>query len=398
MYAITTSSRQFDDTEAILQDLLKGVTIHNPEHTLALLVCDSQVDCRPLVLALTAKLGIAVLGGTTLTMPLCETPDEVSATLTVFSRPGLEYSVAVSPPLDESDPAGQMADLYRQCIATLSSEPKLLIPFIPLVPGLGTDKFVSQLFELAGNIPVFGGTTTNDLHGTQALVFAAGDTWAENMVLVALSGDIQPVFAMGSQLTVMAEYAPAVTQSKGNVVHQVDGISFCQYMQNLGIAPENRVNGVDALVQYGPMPVRLRGKSEDDGIPEIRCISYTSPAEGSAAFSSELPEGTRVNIGLIHKNDVLESAEACYSTLLARMAEKEQQGYQFQMLFSLPCVARYYAMVGDDNLESKLLNKTLSDKLAVTSYYGFLEIGPTFGENGQLHNRTNNASIIMCAL
>lgn len=398
MSAITTSSRNFDDTDAIVSDLLTGVTISDTQHTLALLMCDSRVSCKPLVKALSLQLGVSVLGGTTLTLPLSESPDETSATLTVFSKPGLEYSVAVSPPLEEESFEAQMNELHRQCLATLKGEPKLLMPFIPLVPGLGTDKFVSRLFQLAGNTPVFGGTTTNDLASTQALVFAAGTVWEQNMVLVAISGDIQPAFAMASQLTVMAEYGPAVTHNEGNVVYKVDDMTFCEYLQSMGISPEQRQNGVDALVQYGPLPARLRGKGEDDGVPEIRCISYTNPQEGSAAFSSELPEGTRVNIGLIHKDDVAQSARHCVNTLLDAMKSQEKTGYRYEMLFCLPCLARYYAMLGGENIESKLLNEMLPGTLAPTGYYGFLEIAPTYGADGKIHNRSNNASLVICAL
>jgi hypothetical protein len=239
----------------------------------------------------------------------------------------------------------------------------------------------------------------NDLESTKAAVFSGGQVYYDRMVLIALGGAIRPVFAVGSQMTPMSDYAPAVTESDHNVVRRLDDMSFCDYMSSIGISPEARRNGVDALVQYGPLPCQLRNKlAEDDGIPELRCISYTNIEEGSVAFSSDLPVGTRVNIGIIQKEDVVESFGSCMETLKRQMEQEEQDGYRFKVLFAVPCVARYFAMLGGENLESRLLRDEVPGDLAVSAYYGFLEVGPTVGKDGAIHNRSHNASIVMCAI
>lgn len=399
MPAITNYSRNFGDNGAIVSDLLKGIENFGAENTIGFLVCDSRLDYSDLIEKIAQKVDFPVVGGTTMLMPLTENSDEISATFMAFEKAGLKYSISLSDPLVEDKRDEVMQRVYSSATEKLDGEPKLIMPYIPLIHGLATDRFISRLFELSGSVPVFGGVTTDDLDSTTAAVFMDGKAYSDRMVLLMLSGDIRPVFAMGSQLTVMAEYAPVVTESSENIVSRVDDMTFCDYMRSLGVAPEDRINGVDALVQYGPMPARLRYKlQDDDGVPEIRCISYTNVAEGSVAFSSDMPVGTRVNIGIIAKSDVEESARNCIDNLIEKSKAEIANGYEYTALFSVPCIARYFAMVGGENLESKLLKKAIPGDVAVSSYYGFCEIGPTYSKDGHTNNRSNNASIVMCGI
>lgn len=398
MNTAQTSSSCFDNPATIVANLLQGIPT-TPLPTLGFLVCDSRIRYAEVLAALTQALPFPIVGGTTMLMPLAASPDETSACLLVFQREGLLFSVAISEPLDETNSAAQVQAVYSACVNGLAGPPKLFIPYIPLDHGLIADRFFSDLFAQANGIPVFGGITTDDLDSTTAAVFANGQALHNRMVLLALGGNIQPVFAMGSQLTVMTERAPTVTASSGNIVSRVDDMTFCEYMQSLGLKPEDRKNGTDALVQYGPLPVHVRAKPEEtDGVPEIRCMRYTNVQDGSAAFSSGLPVGKRVHLGLILKSDVVESAQRCLDQLLARAAQNEAQGYRYNVLLLVCCAARYFAMVGGENLESTLLRQKIPPHLAHSSYYGFCEVGPTQNTQGTLHNRTNNTSIVMCAL
>lgn len=404
MHSLICNSMNFNNVEKIATDLIEGLDKKFSNNAIGFLSCDSRIDSAKLIAILHRELAFPVVGGTTLTLPLAENEDEISASMTVIEKDKVHYHIAITDTLKEEISDQQMEQLYEECITGLDGEPRLLMPFIPRISGMMTDKFISSLFRKAGKIPVFGGLTTDDLETTKAAVLANGEAYSDRMVLVAIGGAIRPVFSVGSQLTIMSEYAPSVTESDSNIVKKVDDMTFCEYMKQIGIAPEDRVNGVDALVQYGPLPVRLRNKlDDDDGIPEIRCISYTNIQEGSVAFSSNLPVGTRVNIGIIDKSDVTESSKNCLTDLLDKIEQNEKEtykdeNYKYGVLFCLPCVARYFAMVGGENLESKYLRNEIPKTLVTSSYYAFCEIGPTQGKEGEIHNRSHNASIVMCAI
>lgn len=317
----------------------------------------------------------------------------------MLHKPGMRYAICVSEPLVQAECQAQMQALHAACEEQLGETPKLLMTFLPMMPGVLADAFIQCLFQEADGAPVFGGMTMGDLDSTKPYAYANGQVYGDRMVLIAFAGDIRPVFGVGSQLTVMADYSPAVTESEGNIVRRVDNMTFCDYMRSVGINPADRENGVDALMQYGPLPVRLAHKlEEDDGIPEIRCISYTSLHDESVAFSSVLPVGTRVTLGLLRKNDVTGSTHMAMQTLQQQMQAGVQDGYQYDMLFWIPCVARYFALVGTENAERRQMLDEMPKDMAISAYYAFCEIGPTVRLDGSIHNRSHNASVVLCAL
>lgn len=391
-------SSSFINVKQITEDLLKDIDLNGEEGVFGFLVCDSRIDYQSVVEELVKQVTYPIAGGTTLTMPSALEGEEISASFTVIQREGMKISVAKSAKLDVECLDEQMEQLYLDCVQD-EEDIKLFMPFMPLIPGLPADSFIQSLFGKAGNIPVFGGVTTDDLDTTKAAVFTREGAFHNRMILIALSGNVKPVFQAENQLTLMSDYEPSVTESNHNIVKKVDDMLFCDYMKKVGIAPEERINGIDALIQYGPIPVRLRNKlPDDDGIPEIRCISYTNVEEGSVVFSSEMPEGTRVGLGILQKQDIIDSSRRCMDSMKSQIAENETDGYQYGMLFSFPCVARYFATTGGDHPESKLLRMDKPKEMAGASFYAFNEISPTLGTDKRVLNRSHNASIIMCAI
>lgn len=393
-------SLHFDSPEQIAEDLTASLGLDVDVPVVAFLFCDSQVEYAETVRLVADKLPCPVVGGTALGFPsLPEGSEDVAAMLLVVRKKGMQVSLVVSEPLDTERYDEQMRDVFSRCREGLSGEPRLVMPFFPLLPGLAGELFRLVLFEQAGEIPVFGGTTTGDFVVADASVFANGAVFADRMALLMLGGDIQPVHAVGTKVTTMQEYSPVVTESQGNRVIRVDGMLFCDYMQRIGLNPEDRINGVDALMQYGPTPVEMQipGRPED-GVPAVRCISYTDLVEGSAVFSGIVPEGTRLKLSILRKEDVADSAELCLRLLKERMREKESAGYTFSASLCISCVARYVVLVGDNNLERQFLQQHARSSVPQAGFYAYSEVCPTTEKaSGKLLNRSHSASIIMCA-
>ena len=396
----TYISTVFDDTSRIVADLLDDAMQNAGSEALGLLFCDSRIDCEAVLRDVQAKLPFPVTGGTTMTFPFVHpSGEDISAGLTVLRKEGMKAAIVLSEPLDAGRHREQMDAVYEACRARLGEDPKMLLPLFPLMPSLPTGFFIEDLFALAGDVPVFGGVTTNDLISTRAGVFAEGRTASDRMVLVVLGGPVCPVFSTANLVSPMVEYAPLVTRAEGNEVYRVDESSFCDYMRTVGISPEDRVNGVDALMQYGPTPVLVQTPGgKDNDVPDVRCISFTNMEQGSAFFSGPVPEGARLRMSILRKQDVESSVRDCLAKLDARMDPARKEGYEYSALLCVTCVARYFAFVGGANVEGEILSRETPRGLAATGLYAFAEIGPAYGPDGKGHNRSHSASIAMCAI
>ena len=402
MLSATYISTVFTDAGAIAREILSGLAGNEPSTpAVGFLFCDSQTDYAAVLEIITAQAAFPVVGGTALGFPFAGGDGaEISAALMLMAKEGLEAAVAVSAPLTEESHTEQMGAVFAACREALGEAPKLVMPFFPLMPGFPTGLFIDEVITLAKDAPVFGGTTTNDLISTRPAVFAQGTAFTDRMVLVMLGGDIKPVFATGNKVSPTVEYAPTVTLSEDNTVYRVDDDSYCDYMRAIGISPEDRINGVDALMQYGPTPVIVHtpGTPESD-VPEVRCISCTDVGKGCAMFSGPVPEGARLRMSILRKQDVEDSAAECLAKLRRRMAAEEAGGYAYTTLFCISCVARYFVFTGDRNTERELLMRERPQGLSPIGFYAFCEIGPAYAAAGNtLMNRSHSASIALCAI
>lgn len=396
----TFISTAFDDASHIAQEILSGLADRS-QGALGILFCDSRVAYGAVASAVSAALSFPVTGGTALGFPFAA-PDgsEISAALLVIRKQGMKAALRISEPLAQEKHEEQMRRVFDDCRMDLGCDPALVLPFFPLMPGVLTALFIDDIFSLANGVPVFGGTTTNDLVSTKAAVFASDRAYEDRMALVMLGGDIRPVFATSNQVSPMVEYAPVVNESGGYEVLRVDDVSFCEYMRGIGISPEERINGVDALMQYGPTPALMqRTPRQDSDVPEVRCISFTNLSRGSATFSGPVPPGTRLKMSILHKEDVAASTRDCLEKLKLRMARHESDGYTYDAFLCVSCVARYFVLVGGENTERLILRENMPPGLAPLGFYAFCEIGPAYAfEDGTLLNRSHSASIAACAI
>lgn len=400
MPASESVSRVFGNTQSVCDDLLRELTIKGGQRdTIGFLVCDSQLEYAALAAQVSRGVDFPVIGGTTLAFPMVDSGDEMSAKLVVCQKQGAEFSVAVSQPLDNTSGPTQVEELYRRCVAGLAGDPKLFFVLVPKTEALNGEQLISDLLPLAGGVPVFGGMTGADVEIARAAVFAGGKTMQREIVLVGIGGNVRPAVAVGTSLTVINDYAPTVTKSEGNVVYAVDDMTFFEYLDKVGLTLDvTSTAGMEDLFEYAPVPALLRGKRpQDDGVPEIRSIISTNPQNESAVFTASVPVGTRVSIGILQKSDIVDSARDCLDKLQASMAVHQEQGYQYDVLFSLSCVARYFAQVGGEDAESAFLHQALPKNLPVGTFYAFSEFCPTLGQDGAVHNRTHSESIVMCA-
>ena len=390
MMTMTTVSRSFK-AETIAGDLIRDLPA-SPPNALGLLSCSPETDCRAMIARLQASLPFPVVGGTTWALPFESHDEEVSASLTVIDRPDVNFAVGVSPVLDPADCRRQMTELYRDCEARLDRRPKMLLVFLPVIPGLMPDRYLPHLFEAAGNLPVFGGMVSDDYdtYIDRAAVLAEGRGFSDRMALVALGGDIEPVFAARCSLNAVTDYTAEVD---GYTIRRVDDMSFCDYLSRQGFDPSN-----EELSSGWPLSLDIRGRHAPvEGLDDACDLVRLNPADGSGTLAGLVPLGAGIRVGVLNKGNIIKTADDCLADILARIKDGQARGYRYSLLFCLPCVARYYALVGDDNKEGERIKAACRENLTLVGYYGFNEVCPVHLPYGGRENRVLNYSIVMCA-
>jgi Uncharacterized conserved protein len=389
----TISRRTFNKPDQTADDLCQGLLNQDLPNAVGFLSCSADAAYRDLISKLDRDLPFPIVGGTTWAFPAATQDEDLTATLTVFYQNDFKRAICLSPLLDENISHDQMTGLYQKCRDQLGTAPKLLLVFMPLLENSGADLYLGPLFEAAGETPVFGGMVSDDLGSDRAAVLAEGQAWPDRLVLVALGGDIDPIISINCQLTIFSDHRPTVTEARGPVVRRVDGRPFADYARRLNINPDSW-----DLMSDWPLSVQIwGGLSEVDGHPEVADLIRIDPAEGGF-FARDIPEGSRICLSGLTKNNVIDSALTCLEDITDKIRQKKAEGREISLLLVIPCLSRYYAMVGDDRWVDGLIKSKLPEHLNVFSFYSYNEIGPSIDRQGRLFNRTHSGSVIVCGI
>lgn len=387
------TTRYFENTEKMCRDLLASLPSDLCPECLGFLTASSQSQHSRLMPELQRRVPIPVVGGTTLVSPFGGQEGETAAHLTVLGRRGVKYAAVLSEPLREFDEKRQMARLVERCRTRLGAEPKLFLVVMPIVRHMSANRYLKPLFEKAGDVPVFGGMVSDDFRADNFAVFAEGASHADRMVLVGVSGEVEPVWSVGCDVTPLSDMAPTVTASYNNVIYGIDDMTFCDYLRKLGLAHD-----IKSMADFSLALVISGGISDHDGVPEVVHLTATDPALGCGIVTSDITPGCRVTLGHLTRDAIHSSARRCLDDLSRKMKQREEQGYTFGGIFCIPCLGRYFASAEDaHHAEGGLIRDAFPPEIPLFGYYGFNEVCPTAYRSGNLLNRAHSDSIALCA-
>lgn len=390
MPALTNVTRWYDNVAKMADDLLKGI---GSDCGMGFLVCDNESDYSALATELDSRVSFPIIGATSPANPAFHRSVDVGASLTVLTGDRAKFGASLTAPLYGDSPDKAIETAYREAVSSLGVEPKLILATFPIIKDLAIDRYLPKLFELAGDTPVFGGMASDDYDQLNFAVIAGGAVHSDRASIVAIGGDISPVFATGCDITVLADYAPTVTEVDGNVVRMVDDMSFCGYMKKLGF----NIEAPDFLSDW-PLAVLVRMEdSEGDELSTIYDLMSIDLNDCSGRFSNKPPLGARLSPGTLRNENITASADSCMTELLDKIKKGEEDGHKYDIMACIPGVSRYYAVAGDQNKDLDIIEQRLPEHLALFGFYGFNEICPVTDKNGKQCNRDHRAAIVACA-
>lgn len=313
--------------------------------------------------------------------------------MVALDKPGLSFSIAVSDRITPESGDDLIEKVYAEARNGTDNQPRLILAFMPIIADLTANRFMPRLFELAGDIPVFGGMALDGFDSRNYGVFAGGAAHSDRIVLVLLGGEIDPVFSVGCSVTETGSYSPVVTEAERNVVYKVDDISFCQYLNRLGFS------GHVAKLRDFPLCIVVNDDKQSpvDGIPIITHLAATNTDDGSGIFANDIPVGSSIRIGVVTRDDLASSSQSCVSSITREIRKREENGYAFSLAFCITCLGRYFALLGGENIDGEAIRSSPLGNMPLFGYYAYNEVCPSVAENGMSFNRTFSDSIAICA-
>lgn len=369
-------------------DAMNGIP---PEHALGFLACTPDLEYDEIHNSLAKNCPVPIIGGTALGNPFDTGTDPFISQFSVMGKKSMSRGIAVSDPLGSGDDKAVMRKLHDQCQTALKGDAKLFIIMMPLLEDLYADPFLDALFECAGQVPVFGGMLSDEFRPGRSALFANGSGHRDRVILAGFGGDIRPAFGTACEITLPSDHMPVVTACHGNVIMEVDYRPFTDYIKKIGLD--------DSAVSDFPAAVRVVPPGADPDAPmRVDALTAINAAEGSGRLSRTVQPGSAIGVGYITLQNIADSADLCLDRLALDMKRQGGDDYRYDLLFGVSCVARYYTLFEQEQVEAERIAGRFPDMRARFGYYGFSEICPFRNEDGTITNGKHGKSLALCAL
>ncbi|MDR1471311.1 MAG: FIST C-terminal domain-containing protein [Synergistaceae bacterium] len=381
---LTAFTEEIDDAEAAISEILGQLALDDNlmENSVGILHCACDFDESAVVRELCGRLPFDVVGCTSVSVQVPGIMSQLALVLTVLTSGDVKFVSGVSAPISDGLDA-PVSEMYGRTMGSLSERPALIMPFIPLIKGIGGDEFIEKIDLLSGGgIPAFGTiASSNELGLSRSYTIYNGEFYSTSLVLLGLIGDVNPMFFSASvdDGNILKQKA-VVTEVRKNILKSVNNVPAMTYLESLGLSSSGDVSG------FGSMPFVIK---LDDGSTLIRgCID--SNEDGSLVLGGSIPEGSTFAIAMMGSDDVLSSTGAAVGEAV------EKGGGRGVLIYS--CVARGWTLGTKVMAEHEEVDRRIAGSAPYCFAYSGGEIFPMFLDDGRISNHLQNDTIILCAL
>ncbi len=391
---------EMDDPIAACDELCEQLTAdtNSLKNRVGLIFCYSDMESDALVKELYDRTGIPMIGGTGVaSMDHIEGFHEMSVVLIIMSADDCDFSIAVSEPITAANINEEIKTVYDRAAADMGVTPGLVYVIPPYKLDIMLDSYTEAFTSIAPQVPFIGGLPSCNGNGDENLTICNGETYPDRMVMLAISGNIRPVFSVQTVLENNEIQKRKVTQAKNNVIYEVDNTSFTDYLIDVGI-PLNTMAEGNKSVTFVSNPLLIEDTREGfgDNFRYLRSLHDVNMADGSGTAIGQIPEGSYISVHPLNRNEIGEAALIGIRNLTEQMQAQAADGYQYSTVLAISCIGRYVIMTPNGDVETKNVLKELPEGMTLAGFYSYGEISP-LPVPGGLVSFSHNESLVLCA-
>ena len=400
MKSKTFITSEIDDPAVAVEELCEQLK-HNftpLANTVGLMYCYSDMELTELAAALYEKLDFPVIGVTAIaSMDNVEGFHEMSVSLTVLTADDCDFSISVSDPITPEVVREQVEKLCRRAETDLGTAPKLIYALPPHRLDIMLDAYSEAFAEIAPEVPVIGGLPSCNDQVDENLTIYNKEIYSDKIVMLAISGNIRPVFSVQTVLENNEIKRRKITKAKDNVVYEVDSQRFSDYLIEAGM-PLDVLTSKNNAISLVANPLYIEEDREGFGseFKYLRALHGIHIDDGTGVSIGRIPEGAYLSIHPLTRSEVGSAALLGTRNLVAKMQEVSDSGYQFSTVLGISCIGRYMIMNPNGDVETENILKELPKELNFSGFYGYGELCPLPMEKGFM-TFAHNESLVLCA-
>ena len=385
-------SHELEDMKAAAAELAEAAEdFPLLKNSIGILYFSADLDAKALILELEKRLPFDIMGCSTKAVLDGKTGmNEFASSLTVLTADDCDFNIFVSGPLTPENVKRQIAAVCEKAIPVAGGT-KLILLQSPFMPDILFDNLPEAFYEGTGGIPVFGGASGHSNEQDASLVSLNESLYTDRLVCCFISGNLFPVFSVMGYFSLTTRKTQIATKTDGNVIYTVDGMSFVDYLESMGIV-------TDEPEMYGSIIIKVKwGDDDGENGGVYRAVTSLNKEDGSGRVGGRVPQGSEIYTTTYKSEDIKISTQVCMDTLLERIRKAETEDYKYTTVLCGSCGGRYRFMFPSKSIEGDILKKDAPPEMNFAGYYTYGEICPIAFKNGVAVNRAHNATMTMCA-
>ncbi|MGL5435373.1 MAG: FIST N-terminal domain-containing protein [Lachnospiraceae bacterium] len=391
---------EMDDSVAACNDLCGQLNAAHErlKNSVGLIFCYSDMESDSLVKELYNRTGIPMIGGTGVaSMDHIEGFHEMSVVLIVMTADDCDFSIAVSEPITTSNIVDQIGKTYNTATSGTEGAPELVYVIPPYKLDIMLDSYTEAFTAIAPQVPFIGGLPSCNGNGDENLTIFNGETYPDRLVMLAISGNIRPVFSVQTVLENNQIQKRKVTKAKNNVIYEVDNKVFTEYLIDVGIPLDSIAEG-NKSVTFVSNPLLIEDTRDGfgDSFRYLRSLHDVNMQDGSGIAIGQIPEGSYISVHPLNRSEIGEAALKGIRNLNEQMQEQSADGYEFSTVLAISCIGRYVIMTPNGEVETSNILQELPENMSLAGFYSYGEISPLPTPKG-LVSFSHNESLVLCA-
>jgi hypothetical protein len=396
--AFTACIAELDDVELAIsqinEQLAPKIKATNGflKNTVGILCCHYEFVGTGVIEAVCKNFNFPIIGETTVfagvspatrtMLPTFENTQMVLS-LMILTSDDIEFTIRTTESLTGLETFSEKTQAFSTAFEGMQ-DAKLVCNFSPIMSMYGLETLIPAILKTAGNIPLFGGFSSDDspTFSENCYAVTSEGVFDDRMAFLFFKGNVTPQFYTGCISNEKNMTDPAIiTAAEGSRIIEINNKPVKLYLEKIGL--------YKILTSGNPASnVVLLIKDSETSIETARTAVALTP-NGELFCGAEIKTGSIIRTSLLDRKDIHET-----SRNLIRKVEKSDR----KVSFMVSCVSRA-VILGTNSTEGfDMLCSEISDDKTVLLNYAAGEFCPKEDTEGNYVNQFNFITFCICSL
>ena len=354
------------------------------DNTAGIIMCNPEFTNSKVLRHICENLPFDIAGITTASQAVNDEAGDMILTIFVMTSDDILFKPGITDSI-EDDLYDKVKISYDKTAAGETEPLKLVLLFPPyIIDRFSGDAYIRVWKKIAPGTPIFGTLAADDtLEFDGCETIYNGVNTKDAMPFILCYGNINPRFLIATLPdNANLPMSGTVTKSKDNFVYEVNGIDARTFFTGAGISDNAPVF---------PLMINPTGNENDGAIHVVREL-FAYGDDGAAIFGGDLEEGSSIHFLNFDSDSI--------KLTLQDEIERLNTLSDINGVLLFTCASRRMVLLGinEDYAELQIAKDTIKQGVPFMMGYSGGEVCPVISNDGILHNRFHNYSVVILVI